>query len=184
MLGLVVASRRSHHVADSVRSPFVEHAARVLVLIDAHTTPRSGIKGWDTLARADFLLRYPTVLARIFDERGTAIPDILEATATEQQAAEGLPLRFKFGPWDAAYYPVVGRLVGTGLVQRSWKGPRIELRATTNGHSVVEELRGDDWSTVLARARLLGTKLRLSAGTLTDVIESAIDYIETSESAL
>jgi hypothetical protein len=168
-------------VNDSVRNPFQEHVGRVLLLVDGYTTPTAGLRGWDSVARTDFLLRYPTVLAEVLHQRGAEMPARLAATETEQLAAAGLPLRFKFGPWEAAYYPVVGHLVSTRLVQRSWTGPRVELRSTSKGRQTAEQLEQEGWAIQRARAQLLGRKVRLFSHALTDEIEMALANAEDFE---
>ncbi|QDY11884.1 hypothetical protein FJK98_26070 [Micromonospora sp. HM134] len=50
-------------------------------------------------------------------------------------------IRYKYGPWDNRYYPVIGALVGKGLLAytRGGKGT-VALRPTPLGRKVVREL--------------------------------------------
>jgi hypothetical protein len=166
-------------VIESVRNPFQFHVARVLLLVEAFTRPSAGLRGWDTLARADFLLRYPSVLEHVLAQRGTAMPPLTMPTATERSAAAGVPLRFQFGPWDTRYYPVVARLVGCGLVTRQHEGVRPTFRVTPAGTEYSEQLSAGPWGKDRVRARLLAKHARVSAESLTRLIERAIADLET-----
>lgn len=62
-------------------------------------------------------------------------------------------IRYKYGPWDNRYYPVIGALIGKGLLQyaRGGKGS-VALRPTTLGKKVVRELATSSaWSEVAVR---------------------------------
>ncbi|AEV81995.1 hypothetical protein ACWT_0980 [Actinoplanes sp. SE50] len=52
-------------------------------------------------------------------------------------------IRYKYGPWDNRYYPVIGALVGKGLLAytRGGKGS-VALRPTAMGRKIVSELQG------------------------------------------
>lgn len=159
-----------HVVLDTPRNPFVAHVARVLLIIDAF----SPLRGWDTLARVDFLLRYPSVAAAVVGARGKPFPVRLLATETERLASEGLPLRYKFGPWDAAYYPVIGRLVGTGLVRRTFRRSSVELLITDSGRATATDLSNEGWQLERDRAHALALGLRLTGARLTALIEQIL----------
>jgi hypothetical protein len=165
-------------VIESARNPFQVHVARVLLLVDAYTTPSSGLRGWDTLARADFLLRYPTVLEHVLRQRGADMPLATMPTATEQAAADGMPLRFQFGPWDTRYYPVVARLVGCSLVVRRHTNTRPMFRVTQTGHDTSDRLDGVGWERDRSRAGLIARHARLSGDALSRLIVVAIDDLE------
>jgi hypothetical protein len=167
-------------VIQSVRNPFQLHVARILLLIDAHTTASAGLRGWDTLARADFLLRYPTVLEHVLWQRSAQMPVLAMPTATERSGAAGAPLRFQFGPWDTRYYPVVARLVGCGHVRREHETTRPTFRASPTGAQLADALADGPWRKDRVRAGLIAKHARLSGERLTRLIDAAIDELQTA----
>lgn len=162
MRGLVVAAERRDVTLDSVRDPLVVHAGRVLVLVDAFTGSTGRLRGLPKLARLDFLLRFPVYLEAVLRERGRELPFALRATYDERGASEGAHVRWEYGPWDHRYYPLLGRLVGQGLLSAEWLSGELILRRTPAGHDVALELPGAEWELVRGRARALrqGANLR------------------------
>lgn len=165
---------------ESVRNPFHLHVARILLIVDAFTTPNAGLRGWDTLARADFMLRYPTVLQHVLQQRGAEMPPLLMPSATEAAAADGMPLGFQFGPWDTRYYPVVARLVGTRHVRRRHLRHHLDLRVTRLGGEAAQNLAKEGWRLERDRARLISRHIRISGERMTRLIRVAIDELETA----
>lgn len=156
---------------DSVRDPFDVHVGRVLLLIRAFSGGRqSRLEGLSKLARLDFLLRYPVYLERVLDRRGQALPFQLSPTGAERRAVESTMLRHKFGPFDARYYLVVGRLLGLRLVDQLAGARHVSLRITELGHQAADGLVGVEWTVVDGRARALRRSLDLSGSNLGQLI--------------
>lgn len=101
------SSRRARYQA----SPEAE--ARVLLLIDAFSrrprgTPR-WLEGRVKLAKLDFLLRYPQHLARVLAAHGASDAEVA-AIDSDDAPLEARMMRYRYGPWDPAYYAVLGSL--------------------------------------------------------------------------
>ena len=98
------------------------HQARVLLLVDAVASEpghQRKLDGVTKLAKLDFLVRYPALASVVLDDLD---PDDrkLHLSAGDQLAptdVEDPMTRYKYGPWDDRYYPVVGALVSRGLLR-------------------------------------------------------------------
>jgi len=132
--------------------PTVEGEARVLVLIAAFTTGRKSLEGRTKLAKLDFLLRYPAYLRRALH---------LKAPEDEDKVApahdiETRMVRYRYGPWDPAYFGILGRLVGKGLVEAVPGKMGLSYRATRQGAELAARLADEpSWEDVTASAKLL-----------------------------
>jgi hypothetical protein len=120
------------------------------------------------------------VLEHVLRQRRADMPLATMPTAIEQAAADGMPLRFQFGPWDTRYYPVLARLVGWTLVVRQHTNTRPTFRVTQTGHDTSERLNGLGWDRDRLRARLIARHARLSGETLGKLIAVAIDDLESA----
>jgi hypothetical protein len=151
------------------------HVARVLVLLDA-LTPRGGrFEGLTKLAKLDFLLRYPVFLERLMVADAVAWPEGLAPTTSEHLAVESRMIRFKYGPWDDRYYPIIGILVGTGLAEKSVTNGRLNLRLTAKGRRLAGQLSSEpNWTVVAKRAALLREHFNLSGNALKERIYSEL----------
>jgi hypothetical protein len=155
----------------TVKDPFEYHVARVLLLVVAFSpTSRSRLDGLTKIAKLDFLLRYPVYLERLMEARDTPLAPELRPSLDERQGLESAMIRYKYGPWDDRYYPVIGRLIGQGLAEPVPGKGAVALRATDEGKQLADRLAEEDWSTVLGRARSLKKHLDLSGSTLKDLI--------------
>jgi hypothetical protein len=154
--------------------------ARVLILIVAFSSGSKGkLDGLTKLAKLDFLLRYPSYLERLLDQREKGLPAWLRPTAEERLALESAMIRYKYGPWDDRYYPVIGRLIGQGLVEPVPGGGVVALRATDTGREAAHALALQDWDVVAGRARALKRGLDLSGSSLKTLIyESFPDAVD------
>jgi DNA-binding PadR family transcriptional regulator len=66
-------------------------------------------------------------------------------------------IRYKYGPWDDDYYPLIGSLISRGLIEvdHDARGT-LRFALTDTGRVVAERLRGQpEWSTVAVRSELL-----------------------------
>lgn len=133
------------------------HLSRLLLLL-RHAGPHRGrpLVGLTKLAKLDFLLRYPAFLDRILQRRFIAWSEGAAPTPDEQQAVESRMTRYKYGPWDDRYYPLVGALIGLGLVEPPTAKGAMRLRLTDRGQELADELAASpDWHVVDSRAALL-----------------------------
>lgn len=167
-------------VLDTPRDPLVVHLGRVLILIDAFTGRASALRGLAKLARLDFLLRFPVYLEAVLSERDRPLPFDLRATYDERRAPEGARIRWKYGPWDHRYYPLLGRLVGQGLVSPDRVAGELTLRSTTAGRDAVTALEGPEWDLVRGRARALKRGADLRAERLGELISPLLTEVEPS----
>jgi len=116
--------------------PTLEGEARLLLLINAFTSNTKSLEGRTKLAKLDFLLRYPHFLVRALSIRRPNLT--AEIAPQEQMNIENRMIRYCYGPWDPAYYAILGRLIGRGLVQTVPTTNGIGYRTTQTGRSVAE----------------------------------------------
>lgn len=134
-------------------NPSAEAEARLLLLIDAFSGGvQSHLQGRTKLAKLDFLLRYPRYLRRALERRkveGLADDD-------DSQTIEERMVRFRYGPWDPAYFAILGSLVGRGLVEVVHMPKYRGFRTTALGKQVARDLsQTEAWSEIVDRTRLL-----------------------------
>jgi hypothetical protein len=134
----------------------IEHQQlRVLALINAVTMIRGNanrLDGLTKLAKLDFIARYPELEAQI--ARVLFGSDSVEQSIPEFSTLTVVPMiRYRYGPWDERYYPVIGALVGRGLIRYA-KGKRgaIGFSITPLGKKLVQALNANAaWAPVVAR---------------------------------
>jgi hypothetical protein len=134
------------------------HQARVLLLVNAvsaHPGHARKLDGLTKLAKLDFLVRYPALAGEVLD--GLAERDELlhldEGHRSEPTDVADPMTRYKYGPWDDRYYPVVGALVARGLLRYA-RGRRgsVALVPTPAGRRLADELTADeDWRVISDR---------------------------------
>jgi len=146
------------------------HDARVLVLIDGFTRRGGRVDGLTKVAKLDFLLRYPAFTERLAMSRGIAVPPRVAPTQAEILAVESKMIRYKFGPWDDRYYPVLGRLIGLGLVESVPGQGRLALRVTGLGLDISAALREAGWEQTWERASFLKRHFDKSGSALKNMI--------------
>ncbi len=145
-------------------APSVEGEARLLLLIDAFTGPTANLEGRTKLAKLDFLLRYPRFFRRALEIRAP------HATVPEPQPSEGnieqRMVRYRYGPWDPAYFALLGSLIGRGLITPVSHRSGVGYRTTEEGaHAARDLVETDAWSDVAGRARLLKRHFGAVSGT-------------------
>jgi len=118
------------------------------------------LEGIMKLAKMDFLLRYPNVLAR-------ALVALKKPGETPQMATSGIPeedrdtiearmIRFRFGPWDPRYRRWLSILVAKQLAIVYREGRTVKIQLTETGKTLAGRLEGDSGFTALAeRARVV-----------------------------
>jgi len=177
---MVVAAEHRPVTSDTPRDPLIVHVGRVLVLIDAFTGRTSALRGLAKLARLDFLLRFPVYLEAALSARGRPLSFDLRPNYDERWAPEGARIRWKYGPWDHRYYPLLGRLVGQGLIRPERIAGDLVLRSTDSGHEAVAALLGAEWDLVRGRAAALKRGADLHAERLAALIAPLLETDEVS----
>jgi hypothetical protein len=153
----------------AIRQESLYHEARVLILICQFTQPGEPFRGLTKLAKLDFLLRYPVMTERLLPV-GTAGQGVAP-TDYERQAVESRMIRYKYGPWDDRYYPILGALVGKRLATFARIEGSTEITLTESGRDLGTELAATSpWAVVAERARFLRTHFDLPGRDLKDLI--------------
>lgn len=150
-------------ISKSAFASTVEGEARLLLLIDAFSTGEGTLQGRTKLAKLDFLLRYPRFFRRAMELRGvtTNVP----APDPSEDNIEQRMVRYRYGPWDPAYYSLLGGLVGRGLITAIPTRRYVGFRTTGAGRAVAAQLeRSEAWGDVSARAKLLRSTFRNQQG--------------------
>lgn len=134
-------------------NPSAESEARVLLLIDAFSGGGSShLQGRTKLAKLDFLLRYPRYLRRALERRSVAPP----TEPDERPTIEERMVRFRYGPWDPAYFSILGSLVGRELIEVVHMPKYVGFRTTALGKQVARDISNTEaWADVAERTKLL-----------------------------
>ena len=148
--------------------PSPEGEARLLLLIEAFSRGNKALEGRTKLAKLDFLLRYPEYLARALRIRR---PHLAQPPHAPQADLESRMVRYRYGPWDPAYFALLGRLIGKGLVRPAPFSRGIGYRATENGRAIASALREEEaWHDVAQRVDILRQHFDLAGTTLKNFI--------------
>ncbi|GAB2954160.1 hypothetical protein GCM10027028_65500 [Streptomyces sundarbansensis] len=159
------------------------HLARLLILLSSFGAPGSkGIDGLTKLAKLDFLLRYPSFTDQLLSLRNASWPLGCEPTDDELGAVESQSIRYKYGPWDNRYYPLLGRLVGYGLAETIKGRETVAIRLTPKGATLADQIaRSEEWQVTAGRSEMLSSKFNLQGTRLRKMIyESLPEANETS----
>lgn len=136
------------------------HAARLLILIERCGKPQNsivnpGVEGRTLLAKLDFFLRYPIYLekaASILGKENIYLKAI-EGEDDTSQTVESKMVRYKYGPWDFTYYPVIAYLVGKNLININTETNTEIFRITPTGEEIVNALaESGEYGDILKRA--------------------------------
>jgi hypothetical protein len=150
--------------------PTAEAEGRLLLLIDGFTGRSRGLEGRTKLAKLDFFLRYPAFFRRALTIRA---PEFTWPSGAESDASiENRMIRFRYGPWDPAYFAILGRLIGKGLIQTvpAARGG-LMFRTTQTGEAVAKSLRAEDaWVATHQLVLLLKSDFDLNGSSLKDFI--------------
>lgn len=154
------------------------HQTRVLLLVNAVAAEPGHsrkLDGLTKLAKLDFLVRYPAFASHVLDTLSEGEPRM--HIGSEDRSAPtvvGDPMiRYKYGPWDDRYYPVIGALVSRSLV-RYVKGRRgsVALTVTPAGKEFAESLAADPlWRELAERCEAIA---QASAGLTGNAIKELI----------
>ena len=145
--------------------------ARLLLLIDKFSrnarTERS-LEGRVKLAKLDFLVRYPRHLRRILLAHGASIEEVSDIDEDEAPIDSRM-MRYRYGPWDPAYYAILGSLIGRNLVQvvPLARTTGLGYRTSAEGARVAADLVSDgSFAIISERLDLLKKYLDKSGTTL------------------
>lgn len=165
--------------ADLFQRDRTYHEIRVLLMFDAvfraHPVPGT-VDGLTKLAKLDFLMRYPMWACRVVDGISSDDP-LLHADTPDARGAESPMVRYRYGPWDDRYYPVVGALLSRGLITRGAPGRgRIALRPTERGESIAaSSADSPEWREVADRCNLIARHVGgMNASQLTALIQERL----------
>jgi hypothetical protein len=153
--------------------PTIEGEARLLLLIHGFSGPGDSLEGRTKLAKLDFLLRYPTFFARALAVRRhtRASAAAIDAALAEGTNIETRMVRYRYGPWDPAYFAVLGRLIGKGLIVTVPNPRGIGYRTTPRGTETADKLAGEPaWNSVANRVRFLKRFFDMSGSGLKEFI--------------
>jgi hypothetical protein len=146
-------------------APTPEGEARLLLLIDAFSGPTKSLEGRTKLAKLDFLLRYPQYLQVALRKR--APQAIWPESAEIGGAIENRMIRYKYGPWDPAYFALLGSLIGRGLVEVLPGSNGLHFKTTQQGSDLVRALAASEsWHGIHEVTKLLRRHFDLSGNTL------------------
>lgn len=130
------------------------HLARLLLLLmSAAGRSNKPVDGITKLAKMDFLLRYPTCLARVLADLRPA--DAGRIPERERQTIEAQMIRYRYGPWDDRYRRWIGLLVAKGLADTYLEGRTVHVGLTQAGASIARNLASHEEFESLADRSLL-----------------------------
>ena len=124
------------------------HQLRVLLLVTSvaeEPAHNRKLDGLTKLAKLDFFVRYPALATVVLDELG---PDgrmhLTEEDLLSPTTVQDPMTRYKYGPWDDRYYPVIGALVARDLLKYG-TGQRgsVSLLPTPAGKALAADLAED-----------------------------------------
>jgi hypothetical protein len=161
-----------------IRDDLAYHQARVLLLVTAVAAAQGHarkVDGLTKLAKLDFLLRYPALAPSVLDRLDPADPrlHLTEDDTADPAHAEAPMIRYKYGPWDDRYYPVIGALVSRGLLRYA-PGRRgsVALAPTPAGRALARQLGGaSEWDEIADRSSAIAdASSGLTGNALKDLI--------------
>jgi hypothetical protein len=156
-------------VRSELFQPTISGEARLLLLIDAFSGSDRALEGRTKLAKLDFFLRYPNFFKRALEIRASGRP--VDVPFPEEETIESRMIRFRYGPRDPAYYALLGRLIGHGLIEPVPIPRGIGYRTTERGRAKALQLSTTEaWAPVAQSARLLKRHFDLSGTTLKNFI--------------
>ena len=156
------------------------HIARVLLLITSYNAVhKKPLDGLTKLAKLDFLVRYPVFLLQLTEKVSPqAVPDHIKPTDAEQVGVESRMVRYKYGPWDDRYYPILGTLIGLGLVKSTPGRGRIALTVSEEGVTIANSISMQEpWAVMASRCEFVAATFDMTGNRLKDLIYSELPVI-------
>jgi len=158
------------------------HTARLLLLLNALTENDGAVEGLTKLAKLDFLLRYPVMLARALKAKGHAVRDV-QLEDHELQSVESEMVRYRFGPWDHRYREFLNSLIAKGLAVVTVEGRTVVISLTDKGHGMARRLAEDPlFEPYARRSRLLKRHFDMTATNLMRFIYETFPEVVTLRS--
>lgn len=169
---------RSPEILSAMVEDLAYHQSRVLLLVRAvaEEAGNSGkLDGLTKLAKLDFLVRYPALAPVILDKLEPTDPRLHLGAAdlSEPTVVTDPMIRYKYGPWDDRYYPIIGALISRGLLRyiRGRQGS-VALAPTAAGRGVADDLAEEpSWSGINDQCRAVA---RASAGLTGNALKDRI----------
>ena len=133
------------------------------------------VDGLTKLAKLDFLLRYPALAPSVLDRLDPADPrlHLTDDDTADPAHAEAPMIRYKYGPWDDRYYPVIGALVSRGLLRYArGRCGSVALAPTPAGRALARQLGGArEWDEIADRSSAIAdASSGLTGNALKDLI--------------
>ncbi|MEV4691098.1 hypothetical protein AB0K27_08235 [Micromonospora echinospora] len=171
---MTISARTTRRSASLMaRQESAYHEARLLILMSAFTDPGEEFVGLTKLVKLDFLLRYPMMTTRLLPPQ-IYWPAGTGPTEAEEKAVESRMVRYKYGPWDDRYYPLLGALAGKHLIRFS-RRDRFGAVVTDHGREAAVTLsRFSEWSVVARRAEFLKDNFNLTGAELKERIYAGL----------
>lgn len=153
---------RPPEVLGAMLDDLAYHQGRVLLLVRAvaEEPGHAGkLDGLTKLAKLDFLVRYPALAPVVLDDVNEEDPGLhlADADLSEPTVVSDPMIRYKYGPWDDKYYPIIGALISRGLLRyaRGRQGS-VALVPTSAGRGVADGLAADpSWRRVDDQCRVV-----------------------------
>jgi hypothetical protein len=147
--------------------------ARLLLLLRAAAAKAKAPKPMDgimKLAKMDFLLRYPNMLARaleaISDTKRSASKAAARIPEEDRDTIEARMIRFRFGPWDSRYRRWLSILVAKGLAQVYHEGRTVKILLSDKGQQVADQLaKTEAFAPLAKRAKIVNLAVGSMAAT-------------------
>jgi hypothetical protein len=163
-----------------------ESEARLLLLIDAFSRKSNGsvrhLEGRVKLAKLDFLLRYPRHLRRVLLAHGAELKNV-SGLDPDEAPLDARMMRYRYGPWDPAYYAILGSLIGRGLVEVTPLAGNsgFGYRTSTVGAQLANDLLQDEsFMRTSERLKLLRRYLDKSGTTLKNYLYELPEIADAS----
>jgi hypothetical protein len=153
------------------------HSVRLLILINTLTGRKNETSIFiTTLAKLDFILRYPVVL-----ERALKLINVVKNAAiheAERNSIESEMLAFSYSPWSSDFRRLLVLLSARSLITWRLDGRQIELKLTSLGMKLNDELASRvEFSEILQQSKIIKTNFStLSNAKLDSLLVSIIKY--------
>lgn len=158
------------------------HQVRVLLLVDAVAAEpghERKLDGLTKLAKLDFLVRYPALASAVLAELddGDHRLHLTEEERSAPTVVDDPMIRYKYGPWDDRYYPVIGALVARGLLRyAAARRGSVALAPTARGQRFAAAVQAEaNWGDIADRCHAIAEATAGMTGTaLKDLIYNQI----------
>lgn len=155
-----------------------------MLLASYNATYQQPLEGLTKLAKLDFLVRYPSLLEELARKvTDQSLPESVKPTDSERLGVENRMVRYKYGPWDDRYYPILGMLLGLDLVVLASPAPRSRLRlqVTEEGAAIAAGLSSQpSWMPVARRCEFVITTFDMTGNRLKELIYQELPVINST----